>query len=125
MPETKKQHDFHDAGDFGDTSLAAVKSLLKDFPNVTFCRGRFPETAGPVQDQLFAFVHIDADIYQSVKDSCAVFYPKMVPGGWMVFDDYGFLSCAGARTAVNEFFVGKPERPIYLPTGQAFIVKQA
>jgi len=125
MPETKKQHDFHDPGDFADTSLPAVKGLLEGFANVTFCPGRFPETAGPVEGQSFAFVHIDADIYQSVKDSCAVFYPKMVAGGWMVFDDYGFLSCAGARTAVNEFFVGKPERPIYLPTGQAFIVKQA
>jgi 2-polyprenyl-3-methyl-5-hydroxy-6-metoxy-1,4-benzoquinol methylase len=41
----------------------------------------------------------------------------------MLFDDYGFATCPGARLAVNEFFVDKPERIIELPTGQAFVIK--
>jgi O-methyltransferase len=41
----------------------------------------------------------------------------------MIFDDYGFPSCPGARKAVDEFFGGKPETPIVLGTGQALIVR--
>jgi O-methyltransferase len=68
-------------------------------------------------------VHIDADIYQSVKDSCTFFYPRLESGGIMVFDDYGFPSCPGARKAVDEFFSDKEEFPFYLPSGQCFIVR--
>jgi len=41
----------------------------------------------------------------------------------MVFDDYGFESCPGAKAAVDEFFSGKIERPWYLPSGQCAVVK--
>ena len=43
--------------------------------------------------------------------------------GFLVFDDYGFPSCAGARRAVDEFFANKPEVPLCLPTGQCLVVK--
>ena len=41
----------------------------------------------------------------------------------MVFDDYGFPSCPGARIAVDNFFRDKPEFPMALPTAQALIHK--
>ena len=47
----------------------------------------------------------------------------MIPGGMIVFDDYGFPSCPGARRAVDEAFANRPEVPICLPTGQALVVK--
>ncbi len=40
----------------------------------------------------------------------------------MVFDDYGFESCPGAKQAVDEFFADKNERPWYLPTGQCVVI---
>jgi O-methyltransferase len=40
----------------------------------------------------------------------------------MLFDDYGFDSCPGARKAVDEFFANKPEKPFYLPSEQRFVV---
>ena len=43
----------------------------------------------------------------------------------MVFDDYGFASCPGARKAVDEFFNDKPERPLVLPTAQAIVMRLA
>jgi hypothetical protein len=47
----------------------------------------------------------------------------MERGGVIVADDYGFTSCPGAKRAWDDFFAGKPEKTIYLPTGQAFVVK--
>ena len=39
----------------------------------------------------------------------------------MVFDEYGFLSCPGAKKAVDQFFQDKTETPIYLETGQTIV----
>jgi hypothetical protein len=50
-------------------------------------------------------------------------YPRLAPGGFMVFDDYGFKECQGARLAVDEYFEDKPEFPIALRTGQALVCK--
>ena len=48
----------------------------------------------------------------------------MSKNGIIIFDDYGFPSCPGARKAVDEYFKDKPENVIYLATGQAFVIKE-
>ena len=124
MPAADASADCHHEGDLGDTSLEAVQRSLRDCSNVHFYKGFFPATAGPIESLRFCMVHIDADIYKSVKDSCVFFYPRMEKGGIMVFDDYGFPSCPGARKAVDEFFADKPESPVYLPSGQCVVFRK-
>lgn len=123
MPPTDSVKDLHKEGDFNDTSLEAVKQFLRGCNNVVFYKGFFPDTAKPIMDKTFCLVHIDVDIYKSVMDCCSFFYPRMISGGIMVYDDYGFLSCPGAKSAVDEFFRDKPESPCYLPTGQCLVIK--
>jgi hypothetical protein len=124
MPETDPAHDLHRAGDFADTALADVRALLADQPHAQLHPGLFPATAAELSDASFALVHVDVDIRRSVLDACEFFYPRLVPGALMVLDDYGWTSTVGARTATDEFFAGRPEVPLYLPTGQALVVKQ-
>jgi radical SAM superfamily enzyme YgiQ (UPF0313 family)/2-polyprenyl-3-methyl-5-hydroxy-6-metoxy-1,4-benzoquinol methylase len=123
MPSTDPDRDAHHKGDFSDTSLESVKRSLEGCTNVGFYPGFFPATAPPVAGLRFSLAHIDVDIYRSVLDCCEFFYPRMVQGGIMVFDDYGFESCPGAKAAVDEFFSGKRERPLYLPSGQCAVIK--
>jgi O-methyltransferase len=123
MPATDPERDKHQAGDFSDTSLAAVRSFVGDREGIHYHPGLFPETAEPVAESTFSLVHIDADIYSSVVDSCEFFFPRLAPGGMMLFDDYGFRSCPGAREAVDDFLLDRPGFPIYLPTGQALLLK--
>ena len=40
-----------------------------------------------------------------------------------IFDDPGFVDCAGAKLAVDEFFSDKIEHPIYLATGQVLVIR--
>jgi O-methyltransferase len=122
MPLTDPQRDRHRTGDFGDAPLDEVRSYLADCPNVSFHPGLFPSTAAAFEATSFCLSHIDVDIYSSVRDCCAFFYPRTVPGGLLVFDDYGFRSCPGAKQAVDEFFSSRPERPWWLSTGQAVVV---
>lgn len=121
MPPCDSERDLHKEGDFSDTSLDVVKKYLLDCPNILFYRGLFPGTALTIKEKRFCFVHIDVDIYKSILDCCVFFYTRMEKGGIMIFDDYGSLSCPGAKMAVDEFFFDKPEKPSYLPTGQCFV----
>jgi O-methyltransferase len=125
MPSTDPVRDSHRSGDFGDSPLDDVRAYLADCPNVSFHPGLFPPTATQFEATSFCFAHIDVDIYASVRDCCEFFYPRTVAGGVLVFDDYGFRSCPGAKQAVDDFFASRPERPWWLPTGQAVVIRAA
>lgn len=92
----KDDVDSHKVGDFNDTTLAQVQRAI---PDAIYCVGVFPDTLvemGPI-----AFVHVDADQYQSLKDAIRLFVPRMVRGASIVFDDYKCL--AGADKAIAEW----------------------
>jgi O-methyltransferase len=122
MPKVDSEKDFHKEGDF-KASLLETQEYLKEYKNINFYKGLFPETAGPIEDKTFRFVHVDVDIYKSIYDCCTFFYQRMVPGGIIISDDYGCITCPGAKKGMDDFFDQVPETPIYLPRGQAFIVK--
>lgn len=131
MKETDSTHDRHEKGDFSDTSLAHVRQFILG-PNagadpadgLDFHPGWIPASFAGLQDFSLCFVHVDLDLYQSILDTLEFVYPRMAPRGAILFDDYGFASCAGARRAVDEFFAGKPEQPFALSTGQALVLKR-
>lgn len=125
MPSSvTRARDSHRQGDFGDTTLDHVRSLMAAFPFVTTHPGFIPGTFAGLGDRRFSLVHVDVDVYQSTLDCLAFFYPRMVSGGMFLFDDYGFRIYKDAeRRAADEFFADKPERPIALPTGQALVIK--
>jgi len=123
MPKTDLQRDLHRENDFADTSVEAVSEFVGGGQRVAFHKGLIPQTFRSLENLRLGFSHIDVDIYQSVADCCAFIYPRTALGGIILFDDYGFPSCPGARRAVDEFFADKPEFPIVLRTGQAIVIR--
>lgn len=123
IPAMTTETDFHKAKEFSDVSLRSVKSLLKDCPNVTLCKGLFPDTASLIKDKKFSLVHIDTDIYKSIKYCLEFFYGRVVRGGVIVIDDYESPSCPGVKKAVSEFLADKKEYPIITVEIQCAIIK--
>jgi O-methyltransferase len=119
----KAEIDKHLVGDFADTNYEQVKNHFKTSNNVTVTKGLFPSSAKNVISNFdkFCFVHIDADQYESTLNSLRFFYDKMVVGGFIVLDDWGWLP--GVDAAINEFFADKPEKPIQAASMQCFIIK--
>jgi len=105
-------------------SLAMVQKNLSAYGFVEYHKGWIPEKFREVAGQKFCFVHIDVDIYLPTLDSLKFFYPRMVQGGIIVCDDYGFSTCPGAKKAFDEFMREKPEPIIHIPTGQCFVIKK-
>lgn len=104
-------------------SRAEVAANLAEFDDlIDFHEGWIPDRFGDVAGTRFCFVHIDVDLLQPTRDALGFFYPRMVGGGLIVCDDYGFETCPGARQAMDEFFADRPEPIVHLPTGQGFVV---
>lgn len=104
------EYDAHPVGMFADCSAEAIREAM---PNAVVVQGVFPASA--VEMPPVAFVHADADQYQSTADICKFFMPRMVPGGMILFDDYRCV--ASCIKAVDEYF---PERE-QLPDGRALV----
>ncbi|HZB88768.1 MAG TPA: TylF/MycF/NovP-related O-methyltransferase [Terracidiphilus sp.] len=122
MPETDTTKDLHKAGDFSNTSLETVRSRVRsDF--VHFHKGLIPETFLGLESSRIACAHVDVDIYSSIVACCEFIFPRLCVGGFMIFDDYGFPTCPGARAAVDDFFRERRACPLVLPTGQALVFK--
>ena len=103
------------------SQLETVREYVKSYPNVYLYKGIFPETAGPVQDKMFSFVHIDVDLHDSTLACLGWFYPRLNRAGVIMCHDY---NTAGVRKAVDSFFADKPEVVIQQPAGaHCLIVK--
>jgi O-methyltransferase len=115
--------DRHRTGDFSDTSLEAVRAFVGSEPFIDYRVGWVPQTFRGIEGDAITFAHVDLDLHDPILASCEFIYPRLIRGGAMVFDDYGFPSTAGARRAIDAFFRDKPEVPFILQSGQAIIVK--
>jgi O-methyltransferase len=125
LPKGSQERDqWFTEGQFAATSAESVEELLREFQSRIDIRcGWIPQTFSGLDNNSYAFAHIDVDLYQSALDCCGYFYPRLVPGGVLLFDEYGFAAARGEKDAVDKFFADKPESPITFPTGQAIVLK--
>jgi O-methyltransferase len=120
LPEPSK----HDSARFTRRqyrhTLEEVQEYLKG-SNLRFYRGLFPETAKDISTARFAFVHLDADLYEGTLAGLKWFYPRLNKGGILICHDYD--TSAGVNRAFEEFFADKPEPYFDLVGSQCMFVK--
>lgn len=51
-----------------------------------------------------AFAHLDGDLYESTRDALSIVAPRMVKGGVIILDDYGWSTTPGVKAAFVECF---------------------
>lgn len=103
---------------------AALARLAGFKDQIVIHKGWIPERFPEVSDEVFAFVHLDVDLYQPTLDSMTFFYPRLSPGAVIVCDDYGMDTCPGATRAIDEYMADKPEPVISLDAGGCFLIKR-
>jgi hypothetical protein len=105
-------------------ALKHVKAFLSAFEGLQFHPGVFPDTGSEISpSERFCLVSIDVDIHKPTLAACEFFYPRMVPGGVMVLNDYNCSKCKGATLAINNFFADKPEDVIFNGVERTWLVK--
>jgi O-methyltransferase len=119
---------FYTGGEHSDTSRQIVEDVLKNkskYPHYKILKGIFPEdTASEIKaDEQFGLCHIDVDVYDSAKDILEWVWNKLIPGGVVVFDDYGFHSCTGVTKLVEEYRCFADRQIIHNLNGHAIMIK--
>lgn len=84
-------------GVHADTTVGLVNGLIDRLrcQNVTLLQGIFPDEVSLDSAAQIKLCHIDVDSHDSGRDVFEHVWPKIVRGGVVVFDDYGFWGCEG------------------------------
>lgn len=99
-----------------------VKKRFSKWPNVSLVRGLVPEALSRIPSQKVAYLSIDMNGSEPEKAALEFFYGKIVPGGVIYFDDYGW-DFPELKDVVNKFFADKPESLLHFPSGNSIVVK--
>lgn len=115
-------------GRFSDTSIEFVaKTILGGRPDtgkLHLIKGYFPDTFKGFENKRWRFVHLDADLYEPIKEGIKSFWPNIVKGGVLLVHDYngGYI---GTKKAIDEYLEPLGIKPIPLPdkSGSAVVIK--
>lgn len=100
-----------------------VKNTFKDF-NVEIIKGAVPETLSKVKSDNICFLSIDMNCVLPEIEALNFFWDKMVSGGMIVLDDYGYANSTNdQKEAHDQFAKSKGVMILTLPTCQGLIVK--
>jgi O-methyltransferase len=116
-------------GEHADTSRKDVERLLTEqlnLHNVQILEGVFPdETARLIAEQSgqFRLCHIDVDVYKSAEDITTWLWDRLVVGGVIVYDDYGFYATQGIAAFVNKQLTMRDRLVLHNLNGHALVVK--
>lgn len=93
-----------------DRGISSVKDVYEifnklkiDFASVIIKKGWFENTLAEYNEYFdkIALLHLDCDWYDSTKKCLDSLYSRVVPGGYIIIDDYA--SWIGCKEAVDEF----------------------
>ncbi|MAN80255.1 MAG: macrocin-O-methyltransferase [Rhodospirillaceae bacterium] len=87
----------------------------------------FPKFIEENPGRRFSLCHFDCDLYEPTKVGLDLIYDKIVPGGVIIFDEYGNAGWQGETLAVDEFVSasGAQLRKLeWAGTPRAYVVKE-
>jgi O-methyltransferase len=89
-------------------AIAPIDEVRKAVLGVGYPEERIHFVQGPVEETLpahapdeIALLRLDTDWYSSTKHELVHLYPRLISGGILILDDYGYWQ--GARRAVDEY----------------------
>lgn len=100
-------------GHFSDWCYSGIDEVRANIsahvPNadIRLIKGKVEDTLVREENvpERISVLRLDTDWYESTKIELEVLYPRLVPGGVLIIDDFGDWS--GAKLAVEEYFAGR------------------
>lgn len=108
---------------FYATDIERVKRNFSEWRNVAIIQGSIPETLPRVGAQRVAFLHLDMNCAPPEVAAAEFFWPRLVPGAFVLLDDYAFDGYRLQKLAMDAFARGKGVGIVSLPTGQGMMIK--
>ncbi len=111
-----------ETGGYEDSYDAVVRSFSQ-FQNVEVIKGAVPETLPLVKADQISYLSIDMNTRDPEIAAAEYFWDKLVSGGVMLLDDYGWRKHFEQKIAFDEFARQRNVMVLPLPTGQGLIFK--
>jgi O-methyltransferase len=99
-----------------------VKKMFSKY-NVRIIKGSVPKSLSQVKTKSVCFLSIDMNSVKPEVSALNYFWPKMVKGGIIILDDYGYPGCLNQKRAHDAFAKSKNVEILSLPTCQGLIIK--
>ena len=115
--------DHHAMPDHGVELYDQVKQRFADLPNVIVTKGSVPEVLTEVAPEKISFLHLDINSAMAEIGALEILFDRIVPGGIVVLDDYGWLAYRAQKEVEDPFFLTHGYRVLELPTGQGLLIK--
>jgi O-methyltransferase len=100
-----------------------VTRRFASMPNIRVIRGFLPESLRIAMPSRIAFLHVDLNSPAAEVGVLEILFDRVVPGGMIVFDDYGWHVFRKQRLAEDRFMAERGHAILELPTGQGLVVK--
>jgi len=115
--------DTHSMPEHSETLYDQVKKRLKPYTNLVVTKGSVPEVLNKVSPESIAFMHIDMNSAAAELGALEVLFDRVVKGGMIIFDDYGWSGYPEQKKAEDQFMTERGYKIVELPTGQGMMVK--
>lgn len=99
-----------------------VKETFAPF-KVSIIKGRVPDTLDQCKAEKICYLSIDMNVTEPEIAAANYFWDKIVKGGVIMLDDYGFPQHINQKIAFDAFAKEKGVSILCLPTGQGVIIK--
>jgi hypothetical protein len=100
-------------------SLEDVKAGFETVPypadKIHYIQGKVEDTVPEHLPETISLLRLDTDWYESTKHELEHMYPRLVSGGVLIIDDYGYWQ--GSRQATEEFLEVSGERLMLVRAG--------
>ena len=114
-------------GSYSNLDINIIKKNLFEFKNnIVYHVGFIPESfkVEPKSPDSIVYLHIDLNSAKATLETLHFFYPILISGGIILFDDYGWMEYGETKKIIDEFLQDKPGLLQKLPTGQAIFYKK-
>ena len=100
-----------------------VRRTFAPYPNYIILRGVVPDILPECKTDKVCYLSLDMNMAEPEIAAANYFWNKMVPGGVVILDDYGFTAHINQKRAFDTWAKEKDVPVLCLPTGQAIIFK--
>lgn len=125
--------DFPDAPEFFDRAHAIysraglydeVRRRFSKKPYVKIIKGVVPDSLHASAPSTIAYLHVDMNSPAPEIRALDVLFDRVVPGGVIILDDYGWILHKTQKEAADRFMSARGYDILELPTGQGLAIKR-
>ncbi|MDE2006336.1 MAG: class I SAM-dependent methyltransferase [Rhodospirillales bacterium] len=104
--------------------FTVAQANFAPWPRCRLVRGEVPATLAQFPpDRRIAYLSIDMNIVAPEIAALEFFWDRLVPGGIVLLDDYGWATHRAQQAAMDDFAAARAVEILCLPTGQGLLIR--